>query len=307
MLMDKKFGMVGLLVLGTAFWGISFPVTKMAMGSVSQSTFLAYRFLAATIVLAGVLCKQVSRITRAVMLDSVLLAVPLVFGIWFQTLGIKYTSASQCAFVAGISVIIIPVFKYGFYKKAIGLKMWIAALTALLGLFIISVKTNLSAGVGDVFTIIGAVGFAVYLITVERYNERADILPTIVPMFATCSLIMIAIALVDGKAQWLPSAGEFWTGIIYCAVFSTAYMYTISNLSQRYLKAEKVAIIYLFEPIFAAVAAVLILNEHLSWRLWIGGTLIVLGTLISELDMKRIFIAKVKCLLSFSTNETRLK
>ncbi len=299
--------MVGLLVLGTAFWGISFPVTKMAMGTVSQSTFLAYRFLAATIVLAGVLYKQLSRITKSVLLDSMLLAVPLTFGIWFQTLGIKHTSASQCAFVAGISVIIIPVLKHVFYKSVIDLKVWIAALIALLGLFIISVRTSLTIGVGDLYTIIGAVGFAVYLIKVERYNERANILPTIVPMFGTCTLIMIGIALVDRNAQWLPSSGGFWTGIIYCSIFSTAYMYTISNLSQRYIKAEKVAIIYLFEPVFAAIAAVLILDEGLSWRLWIGGALILLGTLVSELDIKWRFISKPKRRLLFKPTEVRSK
>jgi len=80
-------------------------------------------------------------------------------------------------------------------------------------------------------------------------------------------------------------------GIGYCALFSTAYMYTISNLSQRFLSAERVSIIYLLEPIFGTVAAFFILGEILSWRLLLGGSLIFLATLISELSLLKSLLA----------------
>jgi drug/metabolite transporter (DMT)-like permease len=63
-------------------------------------------------------------------------------------------------------------------------------------------------------------------------------------------------------------------------------MYTISNISQRYLSAERVAVIYLFEPIFGAIAAFFILGENLSLRLLLGGSLIFAATLISEVNLK---------------------
>ncbi|MBN9297335.1 MAG: DMT family transporter [Filimonas sp.] len=285
--MNRKYLYIILLVLGTAFWGISFPVTKMAMGSVSQSTFLFYRFLLATIVLSIVLFKHVKKINRKALTGGIMLAIPLTFGIHLQTLGIKHTSASQCAFVAGMTVVIIPILKLLVYKTTVDLKIWLAAIIALAGLFIISVTDSLSISVGDLYTIIGAIGFAVYLIKVEQYNESGDILPTIVPMFATCALITLCMAVTDSKAEWLPRTQDFWVGIGYCALFSTAYMYTVSNVSQRYIRAEKVAIIYLFEPVFAAIAAMIILNEHLTWRLVAGGLLIFIGTLIPEINFRK--------------------
>lgn len=285
--MERKYLFLFLLILGTAFWGISFPVTKMAVGSVSQSTFLFYRFVAATGVLALVLSKQLKRINRHTIVTGATLAVPLTLGIYFQTLGIKHTSASQCAFVAGTCVVIIPLLKVFIYKTSVALNVWAAALISLVGLLIISVKDNLSVSIGDLYTIIGAIGFAIYLIKVEKHSMSGDILPTIIPMFAACALIMFFIAITDTTANWLPAGPGFWIGIAYCALFSTAYMYTVSNLSQRYIQAEKVAIIYLFEPVFAAVAAIFMLGEGLSWRLLIGGLLIFIGTLISEIRFKR--------------------
>jgi drug/metabolite transporter (DMT)-like permease len=154
----------------------------------------------------------------------------------------------------------------------------------LAGLFVISIKGGFYIGPGDIYTIVGAIGFSYYLIRVERYSLTNDIIPTIVPMFFTAMLIMLCIAITEPGANWLPAEPLFWPGILYCAFLSTAFMYTVSNISQRYITAEKVAIIYLFEPVFAAIAAFFLLDELLSWRLLVGGLFIFAGTLISEIN-----------------------
>jgi drug/metabolite transporter (DMT)-like permease len=282
--MNRKNVFLGLLTLGTAFWGISFPVTKMAVNGVSQSIFLFYRFALATLVLAIVFFPRLKKMNRNDLVGGVLLSFPLTFGIWFQTLGLKYSPASQCAFVAGLSVVVVPILKMMFYKTTISLKMWCAALIALSGLFVISIKGGFYIGAGDLYTIVGAIGFSYYLIRVERYSLTNDIIPTIVPMFFTAMVIMLCIAVTEPGANWLPKEPQFWPGILYCALLSTAFMYTVSNISQRYITAEKVAIIYLFEPVFAAIAAYFLLNELVSWRLLVGGLFIFAGTIISEIN-----------------------
>lgn len=285
--MDKKNSLLFLLILGTAFWGISFSVTKLAIGQTSSSTFLCYRFLAATTILSVIFWKHVRAITWDAVKTGISLAIPLTAGICLQTLGIKHSNASQCAFVAGMCVVIIPLLKIILYKAVAPVKIWIAASIAMIGLFIISVKSDLSIGIGDLYTIAGAVAFAIYLIKVEKHSKSRNIVSTIVPMFATCTVITCCLALTDTNAGWLPESRSFWTGIVFCALFSTAYMYTISNIAQRYISAERVSIIYLFEPVFGAIAAFFILGEELSWRLLLGGCLILTATLIAELNISR--------------------
>ena len=275
-----------LLLLGTAFWGISFPVTKLAIGENPPALFLFFRFTLATLVLSIIFWKHVKKLDSTSIKTGVGLAISLVAGIYLQTLGIIHTSASQCSFVAGITVVIIPVLKLIFYKKAAALKIWTAAFTALIGLFVISIKDNFSIGIGDLYTIAGAFCFAVYLIQIEKETKTRDIIPTIVPMFATCSILVFLLTFSEGNMNWIPDQNTFWIGVIFCALFSTAYMYTISNISQKYISAERVSIIYLSEPIFGAIAAYFILGEEISSRLLIGGGLIIIATLISELNFK---------------------
>lgn len=290
--MEKKRIFLILLILGTAFWGVSFSVTKLAIGHASSSTFLFYRFLAATIVLSVIFSKKIKTISLDSVKTGIGLAIPLTCGIYLQTLGIKYSSASQCAFVAGMCVVIIPMMKIIFYKSFPPLKVWVAAAIALIGLFIISIKTDFSVNIGDLYTIAGSFAFAIYLIKVEKDSASHDIVATVVPMFATCAAITFCFALTDSNANWMPENNEFWIGIAFCSLFSTAYMYTISNVAQRYISAERVSIIYLFEPVFGAIAAFFILGEQLSWRLVLGGSLIFAAMLISELKYTRWSLLK---------------
>lgn len=283
--MEKKNIFLLLLVLGTAFWGISFSVTKLAIGHYSSSTFLFYRFLAATCVLSIIFLRYFKQMDRQSIRVGAGLAIPLVFGIYMQTLGIKHTSASQCAFIAGMCVVIIPVLKLLFYRTAVPSKIWVAAAVSLIGLFVISIKDDFKVGLGDVYTLTGAFGFAFYLIQVEKKSATTHLIYTIVPMFATCTLLTFIMALSDSGADWKPESNTFWMGILFCALFSTAYMYTISNISQQYISAERIAIIYLFEPVFGAIAAFFILGEGFTYRLLIGGCLIFVATLISELKL----------------------
>lgn len=288
--MEKKNLLLILLIFGTAFWGISFSVTKLAIGVESPSTFLFYRFLLATLLLSIIFWKHIVKIKLADVKTGAMLAVPLFLGIHLQTLGIKETRASQCAFIAGMTVVIVPLLKLLYYRKAAPSKIWIASIIALSGLFIISVNGQLKIGLGDLYTLSGAFGFAVYLIVVEKQAGIKNLVPTIVPMFATCALLTFGLAITDPQVNWMPETNTFWMGIGFCALFSTAYMYSISNIAQKYISAERVAVIYLFEPVFGALAAFLILDESLSLRLLLGGGLIFLATIISEADLRKLYL-----------------
>ncbi|KRD57958.1 hypothetical protein ASE40_16565 [Flavobacterium sp. Root935] len=284
--MERKQFLLILLIIGTAFWGISYSVTKMAIGDYSPDTFLFYRFLLAVIVLTIIFWKYVRKTNLEAVKTGAILAFPMFLGIQLQTVGLKYSDASQCSFIAGLTVIIIPLIKLAVYKTNASLKIWIAALTALAGLFIIAIQDKFTINIGDLFTIAGAFAFAVYLITVEKHSVLKNLLYSIVPMFAFCALFTFCLAVTDSQAVWFPKNDTFWLGVVYCALFSTAYMYTVSNISQRYLSAERVAVIYLFEPVFGAIGAFFILGENLSWRLLLGGTLIFAATIISEVNFK---------------------
>ena len=275
-----------LLVLGTAFWGISFSVTKLAVQDSSLFVFLFYRFTLASIILSIFLYRYVKRTKADSMIDGARLAVPLAAGIILQTLGLKYLPAAQCTFIAGTCVILVPVIKWAAYKMAITARIWIASGIALAGLAVISISDNFTSNQGTIYTVLGTIGFSIYLIKVEKQTGKGNMIKTVVPMFIVSTLISLLLTLTEKSVNWFPADDNFWIAIVYCAVFTTAFMYTVSMMAQKYIAAERVAVIYLFEPVFGAIAALFILNEVLHWRLFVGGGLILAATFVSEVNLK---------------------
>jgi drug/metabolite transporter (DMT)-like permease len=72
---------------------------------------------------------------------------------------------------------------------------------------------------------------------------------------------------------------SFWLITGYLAIFATMFAFFIQMIMIRRTSPSRVAVLMSSEPIFAALASVIILGEHLSIISMIGGACIVAGML----------------------------
>lgn len=287
---------LALLVLGTAFWGISFPLVKEGLSVVQPHVFLVYRFLLAALILSVIFFKYLLRINFATLKAGFLLAIPLMAAIMLQTVCLKYTSSSNASFIAGMDVLFIPIFKFFMFKKSIQLKTWVATILAVVGLYTIAMSSATGVGYGDLLALIGAVAFAVYILMAGKFNKKVETPSLVIVQMYACVLFCVVLALIQGSPAdlALPTDMHVWKAILFTGIFATAYMYCVQNISQKYIEEEKIALTYLCEPIFATIAAYLLINEDITSRTIIGGALIVLALFIAEYKFKYIPLLKQK-------------
>lgn len=276
-----------LLIIGTAFWGISFTFVKVSIGQGSPYVFLFYKFLTAGIILGLVFQKQLKHITLKTLKIGVLISVPLLAGTILQTIGLKSTSVSNSAFITGFDVLLIPVLKFLVYRKKVAAKVWLACVTALAGLYLIAVQDSLRLNIGDLWTIAGAFGFAFYVLQVGRFSTEENPIPAVLVLMFFCAAGCFVLAFSDTSSVWMPAESDFWTGILFAGIPATAYMYAVQNIGQRYIAEEKIALTYLCEPIFATLAGFFILNETITGRTAVGGLLIISGMFLAEINFKK--------------------
>ncbi|UFH34676.1 DMT family transporter [Flavobacterium acetivorans] len=286
--MDKKNLYLFLLILGTAFWGVSFTFVKVGVGEGSPFAFLFFKFFVATLCLIAIFFNQLKYITKKTFRISILIGTPLLIGTILQTIGLKYTTVSNAAFITGLDVILIPVLKLFIYKKKVLRKVWFACALALTGLYIIVVKDDLTLNVGDFWILACALAFALYVLQVGKYSNEERPMPSVILLMLFCTVGCFVFALFDTNTVWLPDTNGFWTAVLFAALPATAYMYAIQNAGQRYLGEEKIALTYLFEPVFATVAGIVILKEALSTEIIIGGIFIISAMIISEVNFKKL-------------------
>jgi drug/metabolite transporter (DMT)-like permease len=99
-----------ILVLGfcALVWGATFVVVKEALDSASVFVFLTIRFTLAAALMALVFARALRRLGRATLWAGAQIGFFMFAGYAFQTVGLKYTTATKAAFITGSGVVLVP-------------------------------------------------------------------------------------------------------------------------------------------------------------------------------------------------------
>lgn len=273
-----------LLVMVTAIWGATFVIVKGALAEASPLPFIALRFTAAGLLLLLVLAR--GRVERAALVPGVVLGVFLFAGYAFQTWGLLYTTPSKSAFITGSSVILVPLIML-FYGTPLRTPSLAGAAFGLAGIYILVAPSGSGGsgitGVnrGDIFTLFGAASFAVHIALVGRYTRR-------IPFRSLVPVQILAVGVL--AAATLPAALNFrwrWTAglavaLAVTALLATAVAFTVQNWAQQYTPPAHTALIFVLEPVFAALTSRFALGERLGVGVLAGAGLILAGMVVSE-------------------------
>jgi len=291
------------LVLVNLIWGIGFVVVDDAIEIMPVNTFNAFRFGVATLALLPLLFfmkkpdKSEHNYTNKQLFKTGFgLGLLLFLGFSLQTQGLLYTSVSNTGFITGMCVPLVPIIGFLLFKINVGKEVWLSVLTASIGLYFLTMGDKLEFNQGDVLVAISAICYASHISLMARYGGRFAIIPlSILQLGAvTCYSIIAAFfemnsVVSDTYMSLIEQLNNknVIGAILYSALLASAFAYWAQTSSQRLIEPHKVALIFALEPIFAHIAAYLILDEHLGLQGWIGASLIIAGMLYSELGGRR--------------------
>ena len=273
--MSPTLGLVSLVVI-TVIWGTTFVVVKEALDTISVPLLLAVRFTLAGLLLAW------GGWDRRALVPALILGVLSFGGFLTQTVGLSITSASNAAFITGLSVILTPLLGRLFWGQRLAPRVYAAAGVALVGLALITLRDGVGAvNTGDLWVLLTALSYALYIIylgeVAGKYRATSLALMQHVPMILLAWL-------------WaLPQVGDLvavplttYLAILYLAAVATALVAVIQTYAQRVVPAHLAALIFVLEPAFAALFAYVLLGERLGALGWIGGAIMLFAMIIAE-------------------------
>jgi drug/metabolite transporter (DMT)-like permease len=250
----------GLLAVAAA-WGSSFPLTKALLDRMSALNFLAVRFSIAALLMIIVFFPALRRLSRRALTTGLLLGLAYGVAQILQTIGLQYTPASISGFITGMYVVLTPLCAALLLRSAIGGRVWLGAGIATVGLAILGLN-GLSIGFGEAITLASALIYTVQL--------------------AVTALVSVLAALVVEGGVSMPSTGFDWAAIGYMAVVSGAVAMIVQSWAQAHLAPSRAAITMATEPAWAALFSILFLGEALTWRMAVGGGLMLAAMVIVE-------------------------
>ena len=268
-----------LLLLTTFIWGSTFVIVKGALEDASPLPFMSLRFTLAGLLLLWVLAR--GRVDPRACVPSLVLGVFLFGGYVFQTWGLLYTSPSKSAFITGFSVILVPVILMLYGVRLRGASV-AGAILGLAGIYFLVLPAGL-AGVnrGDLLTLVGAISFAAHIVLVGHYVESHSFL-NLVPVQILVVGVLATVALPFDRDRLLHWTTGLVVAVLVTAVLATGFAFSVQNWAQRYTPAAHTALIFAFEPVFAAATSRLVLGERLGGKVVLGSLLILGGMAVSE-------------------------
>ena len=276
----SRTGGILVLVFITLVWGTTFVVIKDALDTISVPLLLAVRFSLAALLLGWV------RVERRALGPAMVLGVLGFIGFATQTIGLDLTSASKAAFVTGLSVIFTPLVSSVWLRNRIAPRAYLAALVALAGLALMSLTGAGEVNAGDLWLLGTALAYALYIVYLGKIAANLPVLSLAGAQHWPMALLAWIWALP--QADQLGSVPLATYGAIaYLAIVATALVAVLQIFAQRVVQAHVAALIFLLEPVFAAIFAFFLLGERLGALGWLGGALVVVAMLISEMPRRR--------------------
>lgn len=272
----------GFLLLAAAIWGIGFVAQRLASFHLGFNAFNGIRFTLGGIVLLTLFSRR-ARSHRGGFKWMLLAGAVLFIASSLQQIGISTTSASTAGFITGTYVVIVPILLAVFWRQRTSVVIWIAALVALAGTYLLSSSgLGLSPSTGSLILLLGSAMWALHVIVVGMAVQKTDVLVFSAGQFLVSgiahlimSFFVEPITLSALRASWMP--------LLYAAFFSVTLGFTFQAVGQKKAPTADAALILSLEAVFAAIAGIMFLDEYLNPVQVIGCVIIMAAILFAQL------------------------
>jgi drug/metabolite transporter (DMT)-like permease len=269
----------------TAVWGSTFVLIKGVVSRMPVADFLAVRFTIAAAAMLLLFAHPVWRLGRQQIMRGLLLGVVYGVGQLLQTWGLSLIAPSVSGFVTGMYVVFTPVLAMLLLRQRMAVVVWLAVLLSTAGLALLSLN-GVSVDTGVWLTLASAALYGLHIVGLGQWSRPGE-------AFGLSAVQMVAIAVVCLLATvphggpLLPPDRSAWFAILYMALVAGAGAMLMQTWAQSHLPAARAAIVMTTEPVFAAAFAVALGSDVLTWRMLVGGALVLAAMYLVELMPRR--------------------
>lgn len=284
-----------LMLLTAAIWGFAFVAQRVGMQHVGAFTYNGVRFALGSISLLPVIYffgnnsketiseeKEENKETgfKATVLAGLVAGSVLFIAASLQQVGLQYTTAGKAGFITSLYIVIVPILGI-IVKQKTHISTWIGALTAVTGLYFLSINESFTIEYGDLLEIIGSLFWAIHILLIDRFVKNINAVKLSSIQFAACSVLSFVVA-IRYESIVFSEILKAAVPILYGGIMSVGVAYTLQAIAQKHAKPAHAAIALSMESVFAAIGGILLLQETMLPRGYLGCALMLAGMLIAQ-------------------------
>ncbi|MCI0768485.1 DMT family transporter [Bacillus sp. TL12] len=294
-----------MLLTAIILWGIAIAPTKWALESIQPFTLLFLRLCFAGGISAMFSFNELRQsITNRIVpwRRMSLLSFTGVAGYFmFTSYGISLTSGLHVSIIDAALPLVTIVFSAILLREKIHRNYWIGIILGFIGVVCITIPasndTQSASLVGDILILCSTFLFAYYTILLKRPKQEKKLSNEV---FTTLTLLIGAIILLPFAAieafyYGLPQLYTWKIGFsfMYLAIGATILAYWLWNKALEKVSVSVSGLYLNALPLISIIASVILLNESLTWKVLIGGCLVLFGVVWADKDKLRALMKSV--------------
>ena len=208
-----------------------------------------------------------------------------------QHLALDRTSEATTAFLTSLTVAFVPMILWVALRQRPSPAAWTGVALAIPGVWLMggaAAGGGVAIGAGEALGVACAIGFAFHLLAVGRLAPRLGTMRACLAQFAMVAavcwpLTMVLLARLDRFDAAVLARPVVWGNVLLLVAGPTLVSFGLMAAYQPRVAPVRAALIYLTEPIFAALFAWLWTGRAITRGEVAGGTLILLANVVVEL------------------------
>ena len=278
------------LGLTLCLWSFNYIAGKIALRHMDPISLACFRIELAAIIMLPIYFSQRQRAKlrlRDFWPFAYLGLVGVVVNQGLFTVGLNYTTSSHSAVIIAVGPIMILILARIMKLEAITPAKILGMAVAFAGVLLLEAENGSPAQSpflrGDVITLCGTAGFAIYAVLGKRIADQYDAIAMNTFNCVAAAIILLPLSARQGMhLDWSGVGWGGWLGMIYMAAASSVAAYTLFYWVLRYMTASRVAVISYLQPVVVILLSVAFLNDHPTRNLLLGTALVLLGVYLAE-------------------------
>lgn len=271
----KSRNILYLAMLGAAaVWGGSFVVMKDSLEKQDVFSFLASRFILASILMFMYRPTALRGLSKKFVLKGILAGILLSSGYIFQTFGLTNTTVSNTGFITGLYLVFTPLISLVILRRHVIRIQWLAVILAFIGLFLISYN-GVSIGRGEILVLISAILYGAHFVALGEWSDGGNTYALTLIQIATLAVMASLFTIKDGFQ--LPPDSSVWLAVLFTAFFATFLAFLVQTKAQSVMSATAASVLLATETPFAVFFGLYFNSDPLTIKIITGGMLVMVA------------------------------
>lgn len=271
------------LALAGVFWGLGFPLGKIALHEMAPAHMVLLRFAVAAIVSLPFALR--AREARALFRNGPVVVAGLCYGVAFmvQFEGLARVTVTLAALLVGAMPALIALTAFAL-RERVSRASWVGVAGATAGAMLIAGKPDGSGSpLGIALSLVALLIFLGWLLALRHAPRTIDAMAVPAVTVVIAAITILPVALLLHGAPPLHVSAAAWGGIVGQGLLSTFLATVAWNVGAGRVGSAAAGVFINIEPLVGSILGIGLFGDPAGTTIIVGGLLIIAGSIVTVL------------------------